>query len=73
MDYEKEFSIKNIVIGYSLAFLFGFCLLIFVCSKVAKSRYKRDLTKAVDRYVTEYNSINNEDEELANKKEIVDK
>ena len=57
MELDDDFDVKKITLLYGVVFIIGFVLLLLICKIMAKNRYKRDLTKAVDKYVTEYNKL----------------
>lgn len=47
-----------------LVFVLGSAFLAFICRRIAKKQYLKDLNKAVDKYVTEYSSLK-EDSRIA--------
>ena len=63
-DSADDISILHLVAAHFLIFFFGILVLAYVCRRIAKRQYLRDLNKAVDKYVTEYSAIK-EDTKIA--------
>lgn len=60
LDSETDLNITSILVVFITIFIVCLVVMAYVCKKIAKKRFERDLNIAVDTYVTQYSSINNE-------------
>lgn len=55
-----EIPLANLIMGHLLVLLVGVIIMAFICRRIAKRQYLRELNKAVDKFVTEYTAIGEE-------------
>lgn len=55
-----DFSFWTMALIQLAVFLIGSAVMAYLCRRVAKKQYLKDLNKAVDKYVTEYSSLKEE-------------
>lgn len=56
-DSDTNSEVVFIILIHILVFVVGVVVMAYICKRIAKKRYEKDLNTVVNRYVSEYSSI----------------